>query len=152
MINQKITEQESKKIIDELVNLELEKSKIKYSFFSKLTTIILGFLGLLVSLKSEDNFSEFSELFFFLTILLLGLCVLCSVGVQYSELHYANESIVEYKKKATEYIQDIAKSNSIYVTTKISKFYQFVEKLAIVFLILSILCLIVYSYVLTLCI
>lgn len=147
-----MTEQESIKIIDELVNLELEKSKIKYSFFSKLTPIILGFLGLLVSLKSKDNLSEVSELFFFLTVLLLGLCVLCSVGVQYSELHYANESIVDYKNKATEYIQGKTESKSIYVTTKVSKFYSFVEKLTIVFLILSILCLIVYSYVSTLCI
>lgn len=146
-----MSENESNKIIDELINLELQKSKIKYSFFSKLTPVIIGFLGLLVSLKSEDNQSEISELFFFLTILQLGLCVLCSVGVQYSELHYANKTILDYKEKATNYIQEKAENKSIYVTTKISKFYLFVEKLTIFFLILSILCLITYSYVLIFC-
>ena len=142
---------ESNKIIDELIDLEVQKRKIKYSFFSKLTPIILGFLGLLVSLKSEDTLSELSEYFFFSTILLLGLCVLCSVGVQYSELHYANESIVDYKKKATEYIQGIAEDKSIYVTTKVSIFYLTIEKLTILFLILSILSVVIYSYVLNFC-
>tara|TARA_A200000113_G_C8717917_1_gene307331 strand:- start:71 stop:511 length:441 start_codon:yes stop_codon:yes gene_type:complete len=146
-----MNEKESKKLIDELIDLELQKSKIKYSFFSKLTPIIIGFLGLLVSLKGEDNQTKLSELFFFLTILQLGLCVLCSVAVLYSELHYANQTILDYKEKATNYIRGKSESKSIYVTTKVSKFYSFVEKLTIAFLILSILCLIIYSYVLNFC-
>ena len=60
-----MTEIESKKIIDELISLELQKNKVKYSFHSKLTPIVLGFLGLLVSLKSKDNSSEFSQYVFF---------------------------------------------------------------------------------------
>ena len=58
-------ENESNKIIDGLIDLESEKSKIKYSFFNKLTPVILGFLGLLVGLKSEDGLTECSEFFSF---------------------------------------------------------------------------------------
>jgi hypothetical protein len=138
------------KIIDELIILESKKSNIKYSFFSKITPIILGFLGLLVGLKSEDGSTECSEFFFFSTILLLGLCVLCSVAVQYSELHYAKKSVDSYKDESIKYIQGKTESETIYVTTKISAFYIIVEKLTLLFLALSIVSLILYSYVLTL--
>ena len=93
------------KIIDELISLQSDSIKVKYSFFSKLTPIILGFLGLMVSLKSEGNSSEFSQLFFFLTILLLGLCVLCSVTTLYSEVHYSKKYIENYKDESIKYIE-----------------------------------------------
>lgn len=138
------------KIIDELIILESKKSDIKYSFFNKLTPVILGFLGLLVGLKSEDGSKECSEFFFFSTILLLGLCVLCSVAVQYSELHYAKKSVDSYKDESIKYIQEKTESETIYVTAKISTFYVIAEKLTLLFLALSIVSLILYSYVLTL--
>jgi len=137
------------KIIDELIELQSDSLKVKYSFFSKLTPVILGFLGLMVSLKSDGNFSEVSQFFFFSTILLLGLCVLCSVATQYSEVHYSKKYVENYKDESIKYIEGKSEKESIYVTSEISIFYSIVEKMTFLFLILSILSLIIYSYALT---
>ena len=150
-MNETLTKEQRDKILNGLIEVEEDKSKTKYAFYSKLTPVILAFLGLLVSLKSGDNLSNSSELFFFSTILLLGLCVLCSVIVQYSELHYAHQKVVDYKKKGIEYVLGKSESKSINVTIKVSPFFSVVEIMTIVFLGLSILSLVIYSYVLTFC-
>ncbi len=144
-----MNDKDANKIVDEFIELQSDFIKVKYSFFSKLTPVILGFLGLMVSLKSTDNSSEFSQFFFFLTILLLGLCVLCSVATLYSEVHYSKKYLENYRDEATKYILDKSENKSIYASAKVSKFYLIVEWLTIVFLILSILSLIIYSYALT---
>lgn len=150
-MNETLTKEQRDKILNGLIEVEEDKSKTKYAFYSKLTPVILAFLGLLVSLKSGDNLSNSSELFFFSTILLLGLCVLCSVIVQYSELHYVHQKVVDYKKKGIEYVLGKSESKSINVTIKVSPFFSVVEIMTIVFLGLSILSLVIYSYVLTFC-
>ena len=150
-MNENLTEQDGQKIIDKLVVLQNDSLKVKYAFYNRLTPVILGFLGLMVSLKSADNSSKASQLFFFSTILLLGLCVLCSVIIQYSEFSYSKKYLESYKEESRKLVLGKSENKIAYVGAEISTFFSIVEKLTIVFLILSILSLIIYSYVLNFC-
>lgn len=151
-MNENMTEQDGQKIINELVVLQNDSLKAKYSFYNKLTPVILGFLGLMVSLKSADSSSQVSQWFFFLTISLLGLCVLCSVTIQYSEFSYSKKYLESYKVESRKFVLGTSESSKIYVSAKISRFFSIVEIMTIVFLGLSILSLIIYSYALTFCV
>ncbi|WP_157811509.1 hypothetical protein [Lacinutrix sp. Bg11-31] len=145
-------DQDEKKILDELIILTDKTFSVKYSFFNKLTPVILGFLGLLVSLKSGDNSSKVSSLLFFSTILLLGLCVIFSLAVLYSELHYSKKTLKNYKDAATKHILDGCVEKSINVNVEKTPFYEFCEKMTLISLGLSILSLIIYSCASTFCI
>lgn len=118
----------------------------KFIFYKRITTLATGLIGLLISLRPDEIDLFESKVLFQLSILLIGLCILSSLGVQFYEVTYYNKVDKIRQKHIQEYIRD-PDDNYIQVERlpKILALKIF-EIMTLLCLSLSILTLIAYSF------
>lgn len=126
-----------------------DKEKSEYfSFLRHLTTISIGFLGLLIGLKPDVLPNEYSKILFLVTIVLLSLGVLFLTICLFHETIQSREELKVRKKQLVEYI-DSEKINSLQIDNLGTGNLKFFEILTFSLLISSLFSLISYIYVST---
>jgi hypothetical protein len=126
-----------------------DKEKTEYfSFLRHLTTISIGFLGLLIGLKPEILPNEYSKILFLVTIVLLSLGVLFLTICLFHETIQSRKELKVRKKQLLEYV-DSENTASVQIDNIGFGKLKIFEIITFSFLIASLLSLILYIYVLT---
>tara|TARA_E500000318_G_C3508079_1_gene191194 strand:+ start:268 stop:723 length:456 start_codon:yes stop_codon:yes gene_type:complete len=131
---------------NEIIEVQEKTEKALYSFFKGLTTVLVGFLGLLIALKPEEIPVQEAKNLFLASIILIGCCILSSVIVQFGEVSHLREAGNVLKKKLNTFYQTKDATSLRVVRVQNNKVYMFFEYSTFVFLILSIVSLILYVY------
>jgi len=138
------------KTVDKLVN-ELTDSINKYntSFFSflrNISTLSVGLIGLLIGLKPDEIPNLHAKVFFLISIILIGLCILSSLVAQHYEINYLTQANKIRLQNLESYIR--SPSENIMQKSEISKgkVYKISEIVTYFCLILSIVALVFYVY------
>ena len=93
MINQEAYGANKKTILTDLKETQ-DKIDEKYSNFLKtILSLSVGFLGILVSLRSGEPNTFLQKIFFIVTIILLVIGILCSTILLFSEVHFLREKM-----------------------------------------------------------
>lgn len=89
-----------------------KREKSYFIFIRHITTISIGFLGLLVGLKPDSIESYGAKYLFLITISLIGLGILFSVITQFYEVYLNNKQMIVQRKIIKDYI-DKPDANSV---------------------------------------
>ncbi|MES2812745.1 MAG: hypothetical protein V4670_09780 [Bacteroidota bacterium] len=131
--------------LDNLVSTEKKESESYFSYLKHLSTISIGFLGLLIGLKPETLPNQCSKIFFLTTIILIALGTLFLTICSFYETKKHREEIKVRKKQLNEYL-DSDKKESIQIDHIDPGYLQIFEIITFTLLILSIFSLILYVY------
>lgn len=123
-----------------------ELNKTINKFFTHLTTVLLLFLGLIVQMRPEKNGTETSFRLFLLLICLLVMCLFCCIAVLYSEIIVSRKIHQQNHRELELYIENDGEILSEINVVGRHKFFEWAEKLALLFLVFSLLTLILYVY------
>ena len=119
-----------------------------FAYFRNISTLSVGLIGLLIGLKPQMLPNLYSKYLFLITIILIGLCILFSLGVQFYEIVTYRHYVSAQRKQIIDYID--SPSENIFQASSFDKpkIYKFFELSTFSCLILSILALIAYVYAL----
>ena len=134
------------KLIDTFQSSQDKKDKSYYSFFRNVSTLNIALIGLLIGLQPQTLPSQMTKYLFLLSVSLIGLCILSSLGVQYGEVSSLKQAAKIRYKQILEYTQNPDESNSSPDIADKNKLESFFEKMTFVCLTLSIVSLILYVY------
>lgn len=115
-------------------------------FFTHLTTVLLLFLGLIVQLRPQENQQNASSQIFLLLVCLIVLSALSSITVLYGEISVGRKSYRIYDRMLREYVENKGQTETKIKTAVRYKVFEYAEIFALVFLVLSLVCLVVYIY------
>jgi len=121
-----------------------DRDKVYFDFFKSITTLSVALIGLLIGLKAELIPNRAAQFAFLITIILIGLCILFSLGVRFYEVVSGNDSVEARKKHILKYIENPDENNLQIEQLDKSKIYKFFEIATFVCLTLSIIALIFY--------
>jgi len=121
-----------------------DRDKVYFDFFKSITTLSVALIGLLIGLKAELIPNQAAQFAFLITIILIGLCTLFSLGVRFYEVVSGNDSVEARKKHILKYIENPDENNLQIEQLDKSKIYKFFEIATFVCLTLSIIALIFY--------
>ncbi len=137
-----------KKSTLEFIGSQQKSEEVYFSFLRHLTTLCIGFLGLLIGLKPEKLPNHYSELLFFVTIsslslgiLFLSICIFYETKNARIEMKVRRQFIIDYIDNPSD--------NKFQIKQVPKGFRSVFEVISFGLLISSILCIIVYSYFLT---
>lgn len=135
-------------IVDKLVN-EFTEAVEKYNasffgFFKNISTLSVGLIGLLIGLKPDVIPNPISKVFFLLSIILLGLCILFALVVQHYELNYREQANNIRLQNIQSYIKNPSKNKIQKSDTDKKKIYVISEKFTYFCFGISIVSLILY--------
>ena len=116
-------------------------------FYSLLTSILLVFLGLTFGLKSNEDQQELSFYLFWAMIFLLVLCLLCSITVLYGEIKILRDLYHLCRNSLLQYYQSQGKEDVPLNVAEYHKIFEWAQVAALVFLVLSLICLVIYIYI-----
>ncbi len=133
-----------KEIFEKFEESQKDRDKVYFDFFKSITTLSVALIGLLIGLKAEPIPNQAAQFAFLVTIILIGLCILFSLGVRFYEVASENDSVEARKKHILEYIENPDENNLQIEQLNKSKIYKFFEIATFVCLILSIIALIFY--------
>ena len=128
-----------------LVESEKKESESYFSYLRHLSTVSIGFLGLLVGLKPETLPNFYSKLFFFITIVLLCVGILLLVICLFQENIQHRQEITVRKKQLLDYL-DAEKKESVQIDQLPSGNLKILEIITFSILSLSIFSLIIYVF------
>ncbi len=117
-----------------------------FRFFKNISTLSVGLIGLLIGLKPDVIPNQYAKVFFLLSIILIGLCILFSLIVQHYELNYRAQANKIRLRNITSYIENPSENTMQSADVNKHKFYKFSEKLTFSCFGISILTLIFYVY------
>jgi hypothetical protein len=120
-----------------------ERNDKFFSWLRNIISISVGFLGLLISLKSVKKTDFITSMFFIITIFLIALGILCGVILLYSEIHTLHKLRLSQQKEIQKVLD--GKNNNI-VLKWINRHWIFdvCEKICFVSYFLSVISLIIY--------
>lgn len=122
--------------------LELRHSKY-YSWIKNIITLAIGFLGIIVSLKSDKLQNFYQYVFFVATIFTLSLGILAGILVLYYEI----DSLNEKRKLEQENLRRIIDDEEIIKLKPINrrKIFDVSEYVCIISFIISLISIVIYS-------
>ena len=137
-----------KNITLKFIDAQQKSEEVYFSFLRHLSTLCIGFLGLLIGLKPEKLPNNYSELLFLgtisslsLGILFLSICIFYETKNARIEMDVRRQFIIDFIDKPKD---------NIFQFKQVPKGFRGVfEIISFVLLISSILCIIAYSYFLT---
>ena len=80
------------KLVDEFTVTVEKYNTSFFGFFKNISTLSVALIGLLIGLKPAVIPNQYAKLFFLLSIILIGLCILFSLIVQHYELNYREQA------------------------------------------------------------
>jgi hypothetical protein len=138
-------DQNIKSHFNNVIDAEKKEADSYFSYMRHLSTISIGFLGLLVGLKPETLPNCNSKFFFIITIILLSLGILfLSICLFYETIQNRKEILIR-KKQLEEYLE-AEKKESIQIDYAPKNNLKYFEVLTFLFLALAIISLIFYVY------
>ncbi|WP_417619836.1 hypothetical protein [Oceanihabitans sediminis] len=135
-----------KKRLEEIKELNDDRQSKYFSWLKNITTISVGLIGILVSLKPEEFNADIDAFWFVITISILAFGILSGAILLYSEIHISDK----YRKKKQEYLQKLIDNNHAKIELEwISrpKIYNFIEFFCFSSYALSLVCLVIYSII-----
>lgn len=142
-------QEEKRRKVDEHNSILKKKNDSFYSFFKNIATISLGFIALFVSLRSDGAEDECVKIYFFVTTLLFGLCIVFSLVTQLGEV-FLYEKLRVRLGKELQHRQQHPAPKYIRIKLKLKqKIYKLSEIGTYICLLLAIISLLLYVYFLT---
>ena len=141
---------EIKKVIEKCNEHFLDYQSKKGVFFRHLVSILLALLALLISLKGPVNNTPLNNNLFVVSVCLIVACILCSVSVLYIQITHAKAVYQDYRRLLLERLEGEGKKRDGYQfdRTDMPPYAIYIEKGALLFLILALISLVIYSYTL----
>ena len=133
-----------KELFGKFEESQKDRDKVYFDFFKSITTLSVALIGLLIGLKAEPIPNQAAQFAFLITIILIGLCILFSLGVRFYEVISGNDSVEVRRKHILVYIENPVEGGLQIEQLNKSKIYRFFEISTFVCLILSIIALIFY--------
>ena len=133
-----------KELFGKFEESQKDRDKVYFDFFKSITTLSVALIGLLIGLKAEPIPNRAAQFAFLITIILIGLCILFSLGVRFYEVVSGNDSVEARKKHILKYIENPDENNLQIEQLDKSKIYKPFEIATFVCLTLSIISLIFY--------
>ncbi len=135
-----------KELFGEFEKSQKNREKVYFNFFKSITTLSVALIGLLIGLKAEPIPNQDARFAFLITIILIGLCILFSLAVQFYEVIYESESVEARRKHILKYIENPSENLLQIEHLHKSKIYKFFEIMTFLCFLLSIIALIFYVY------
>lgn len=114
-----------------------------YAWLKNIITLAIGFLGIIVSLKSDKSENLLQHQFFVFTISSLAIGILCGAIVLYSEIYLLNQ----YRKMRGEYLLKVINDENTIDVQAINRprIFDIFEITCFGFLTTSMITLVIYS-------
>ena len=138
--------QHLKNLFDSFETSQNERDRTFFAYFRNITTISVGLIGLLIGLKPAQLPNLCSKYLFLTTIILIGLCILFSLVVQFYEVEFHKKQVSVRKEHISKYIADPENENLQIDSIKKRLIYKISEKMVFLCLLLSVTSLIFYVY------
>lgn len=132
------------KIIEEKNKAAQNLNSVTNKFFTHLTTILLIFLGLVIQLQPDRNHQDIAWLTYLAGVVLLVLCMIFCLIVLYGEIFLAREIHRIHWRKLQDYIENQGQLDLKISNAHKSSIFLWSEKLALVMLAFSLVCIIAY--------
>lgn len=120
--------------------------KSYFNFYKSVSTLNVALIGLLIGLKPSSIPNAEAKIAFFVAIVLIGSCILFSLGIQYYEVDYSRQFSKFHKERLNSYVKDPRNNGFDLDLIRKKWFYKLFEYLTFLCLILSIVALIIYVY------
>jgi hypothetical protein len=127
----------------EIPKVDIERRQKFYEWIKNIVSISVVFLGIIISLKSENCISDLKRLFFILSLSTMTLGILLGVIVLYSETHKLNV----LRKNILVHTQELVdgKSTTAFPKPVIINQYKYVIFFCFFFYIISLISILIYS-------
>lgn len=134
------------KLFDNLEESQNKRGKSYFEYFSSISSLSIALIGLLIGLKPTPIPNQFAKIAFFITIILIGLCILFSLGTRFYEVVFYSKEVAVRKSHIQSYTDNPTENNLQETMIERPKIYTFFELATFFCLVLSILSLISYVY------
>jgi hypothetical protein len=134
--------------VNKMVELTNDIAEKRFAFFRHLLLIATTLFGILISLSSKSYTQPYIRVSFAVSILLLSIGILALALSSYSEIEYRIRGRESYRKEALSAARE--GREPVWVDEQPIKFYVRSEKVAYIFLSLSILSLAIYTVLIAL--
>lgn len=127
----------------EIPKVDIERRQKFYDWIKNIVSISVVFLGIIISLKSENCISDLKRLFFILSLSTMTLGILLGVIVLYSEIHMLNV----LRKNILVHTQELVDGKSTTALPKpvIINQYKYVIFFCFFFYIISLISIVIYA-------
>ncbi|MDX1830135.1 MAG: hypothetical protein R3342_11375 [Lutibacter sp.] len=142
-----ITERKNKilKILKEYAELLNSKLDKEINWFRNILTIAVGLFGILVSLKSNLNDTEYQKILFIITICTLALGILFGVIYLYSEIVILKIHLKSKKEYIHKLMDEVEKD--VIKVLDAPKYYYYLRNLSLLMFFVSLISVSAYSLI-----
>ena len=127
----------------EIPKIDIERKQKYYDWIKNIVSISIVFLGLIISLKSENYISDLKRLFFILSLSTMTLGIILGLVILYSEIHVLSilrKNILEHTKELLA-----GKITTEFPKNVVMKRYKYVIFFCFFFYIISLISIVIYS-------
>lgn len=128
--------------LDEQNKYSMDRKEKFYSWVKTMLSISTGLVGLLITLRPNNETKE-SEYLFIITLILCGLSILFGAIQLLAEVNLYDNLLKHSEKQLTKFLD--GKDGEILDHIGVSRFYKLTEYLYKIFLFLSLVSLIIYG-------
>lgn len=123
-----------------------KKDKSYFEYFKTISTISVALIGLLIGLKAAPFPNQEAKFAFFITIILIGLCILFSLIIQFYEVVGYKQEVKTRESHILKYVENPAENNLQIDNLNKHWIFKFSEIATFSCLLLSVFSLIIYVY------
>lgn len=136
------------KLFENLEVSQVKKDKTYFEYFSSISSLSIALIGLLIGLKPNPIPNEFAKIAFLISIILIGLCIIFSLGTRFYEIVFYGKEVEVRKLHIKKYLDNPSENEFQEAIIEKPKLYVFFEIATFICLVFSILSLISYVYLL----
>lgn len=127
----------------EIPKIDIERKQKFYDWIKNIVSISVVFLGIIISLKSENCISDLKRFFFILSLSTMTLGILLGLIILYSEIH----SLSLLRKNVLIHTQELVdeKTTTEFPKPVILNEYKYVIFFCFFFYIISLISIVIYS-------
>ncbi len=129
--------------LNKIPKIDIERKEKFYEWIKNIVSISVVFLGIIISLKSDNYISDLKRIFFVLSLSTMTFGILLGLIILYSEIHSLNV----LRKNILEHTQELMNGNETASSPKnvILKGYNFVLFFCFFFYVISLILIVIYS-------
>lgn len=133
-------------LLEKLEIAQEKKDNSFFDYFKTITTVYTGLIGLLIGLKATPIPNNDAKVSFFISIILVGLCIFFSLLTQFYKVAIYKQEIEVRKKQILNFIGDPKQNNFQIDDLNKHWFYDFTEITTFILMFLSITAITTYVY------
>ncbi|MEI7508149.1 MAG: hypothetical protein WCJ62_01650 [Flavobacterium sp.] len=129
--------------LKEIPNIDIERKEKFYEWIKNIVSISVVFLGIIISLKSDNCISDLKRIFFILSLFSITIGIILGIIILYSEIHSLNL----LRKNILEHTQELINGKETSVSPKpvILNIYNYIIFICFSFYIISLISIVIYS-------